>query len=312
MEPSLSLDRVVKSSYALLRKRLGRFVGMSAMLIGAYVLAGLLIGIAFAMPAGTARALVASVVIAVDIVGLVYLTYAYNASVIRIVELDTQGVEPGSITEVYESVKKRIWPLFGMSLFVGAVTVIGFFVFVIPGVFLALIWCVVAPVVVLEGLGFAALDRSQRLAKGSKWGILGLLAVLFCIYMVVYFGFFVVVFLLALIFRAAGGSTAGAIVTWIAQIGGYLVVLPLGALIPAVLYFELRGVEGAQPAAAAVPPVAPAPVAAPTQQFVPPPPAAPAVPAPPADQGAVPPPPPPPAPDAGTVPPPPPPPAPEV
>lgn len=295
MTPSLSLDRVVKNSYALLRKRLGRLVGMSAMLIGAYVLAGFLIGLVFAMPAGTARALAASVLIAVAIVGLTYLTYAYNASIIRIVELEWHGGELGSITEVYESIKKRIWPLFGMSLFVGVVTVVGFFFFVIPGVFLLLIWCVVAPVVVLEGLGFAALDRSQHLAKGSKWGVLGLLAVLFCIYLVVYLVVFLVILVLALIFSAAGGSTAGAVVTWIGQIAGYLVFMPLAAMIPAVLYFELRGIEGGLPPAATPAPISPAPAADPTQSFVPPPPA------PPADSGAVPPPPPPPPPSEPQV-----------
>ncbi len=294
MNPSLSLDRVVKNSYALLRKHLGRFVAMSAMLIGAYVVAGVLIGASFALPAGTARSLIASILIAIAIVGLIYLTYAFNASVIRIVELDTQGSEIGTITEVYESIKKRIWPLFGMSLFVGVVIVVGFFVFVIPGVFLALIWCVVAPVVVIEGHGFSALDRSQHLAKGSKWGVLGLWAVLACIYLLLYVAFFLVVLLLALLFSAAGGSTAGAVVTWIAQVGAYLVLLPVGALIPAVLYFELRGIEGGSPAAGLPPTPAPVPTQPqPVETTAPTPPGPPAPPEP--GGGLVPPPPPPPS-----------------
>jgi hypothetical protein len=291
MTPSLSLDRVVKTSYALLRKRLGRLVAMSALLIAAYVLAVGLIAAMFTLPAGTARDLAASVAIAFGVVGLLYLTYGYNASVIRIVEVEWRGGELGSVSEIFASVKKRIWPLFGMSLFVGVVSLVGFLFFVIPGIFLSLIWCVVSPVVVVEGLGFAALDRSQRLAKGSKWGVLGLLAVIACIFFLLYAVFFIVVMVLAAVFGAAGGGTAGGVVGGIAQIGGYLVLMPLGALIPSVLYFELLGIEGGLPPAAVDPPNEPAPAVAPSEPLVPAPPAPPTP-----EPGAVPPPPPPPEP----------------
>jgi hypothetical protein len=157
--------------------------------------------------------------------------------------------------------------------------------------FLALIWAAVSPIVVFEGLGFAALDRSQRLVKGSKWGLLGLGAVLLCILLVVYFVFFIVVLILGLIFGAAGGSGVGGGVGVIAQFAGYLVLMPVAAIIPAVLYFELRGIEGGLPPVAPAAPVAPAPVTttAPTLSGPPAPPVPPAPPAP----GQVPPPPPP-------------------
>ncbi len=300
MNPSLSIDRVVKNSYALLRKYLKRLVGMSAMLIGIYIVGGTLVVGAFALPAGNARAIVASIVIAVVLVGVIYLTYGYQASVMRIVEIDTTGGELGTISEVFESVKKRIWPLFGMALFVSVVTFIGYLVFVIPGVFLALIWAAVSPIVVFEGLGFSALDRSQRLVKGSKWGLLGLGAVLIAIMLAIYLVFFLVVLILSLIFGAAGGSGVGGAVSAIAQVAGYLILLPIGAIVPAVVYFELRGIEGGLPPAAPAPPVAPAPVTttAPTLPGppAPPEPVVPTPPAPPSDihAGEVPPPPPPP------------------
>jgi len=209
----------------------------------------------------------------------------------RIVEIDSTGGELGTISEVFESIKKRIWPLFGMGMFVTVVTFVGYLFFIIPGVFLALIWAAVSPIVVFEGLGFSALDRSQRLVKGSKWGLLGLGAVLLCILLVVYFVFFIVVLILGLIFGAAGGSGVGGGVGVIAQFAGYLVLMPVAAIIPAVLYFELRGIEGGLPPVAPAAPVAPAPVTttAPTLSGPPAPPVPPAPPAP----GQVPPPPPP-------------------
>jgi len=261
MNPSLSLDRVIKTSYALLRKYLKRLVGMSALLIGAYVVGTALVFGAFALPAGNARAIAASVVIAVVLVGITYLTYGYQASVMRIVEIDSTGGELGTISEVFESIKKRIWPLFGMGLFVTVVTFVGYLVFIIPGVYLALIWAAVGPIVVFEGLGFAALDRSQRLVKGSKWGLLGLVAVLLCIFLAVYLVFFLISLIFGLILGAAGGAGAGGVVSVIAQFAGYLLLMPIAAIIPAVLYFELRGIEGGLTPVAAAAPAAPAPAA---------------------------------------------------
>lgn len=54
----------------------------------------------------------------------------------------------------------------------------GFIFLFVPGIIIALMWCVAAPAMVSEGLGvFASLGRSRSLTKGWRWQIFGLLLV---------------------------------------------------------------------------------------------------------------------------------------
>lgn len=67
-------------------------------------------------------------------------------------------------------------PVFAV-LFVAAVGIVfGFFLLVVPGVMLAIAWCVAAPAKVVERVGvFGALGRSRALTKGSRWRIFWLI-----------------------------------------------------------------------------------------------------------------------------------------
>jgi hypothetical protein len=66
-------------------------------------------------------------------------------------------------------------PVFGIGLVVGICCAFGFLVFIVPGVLLALAWCVAAPAEVVERVGvFAALGRSATLTRNHRGAILGL------------------------------------------------------------------------------------------------------------------------------------------
>ena len=70
-------------------------------------------------------------------------------------------------------------PLIGAGIIFGFGITFGMLLLIVPGVILALMWCVAAPAVVIERNGvFAALRRSSELTKGSRWKILGLFIVL--------------------------------------------------------------------------------------------------------------------------------------
>jgi hypothetical protein len=69
-------------------------------------------------------------------------------------------------------------PLFCISLIVSFCCAFGFLIFIVPGVLLALAWCVAAPVEVVERVGiFAALGRSVVLTRNRRGAILGLAVV---------------------------------------------------------------------------------------------------------------------------------------
>jgi uncharacterized membrane protein len=69
---------------------------------------------------------------------------------------------------------KNIIPLFVIALLTALAIGLGFVLLIIPGIILALLFCVVSPVYVSEGgVGiFGAFTRSRALTKGHRWTLL--------------------------------------------------------------------------------------------------------------------------------------------
>ncbi len=70
---------------------------------------------------------------------------------------------------------RRFVPVVLVSFVLGILFVVGWMLFVIPGIIFALMFCVAVPVVMVEQRGvFASLSRSRELTRGQRWRILGL------------------------------------------------------------------------------------------------------------------------------------------
>lgn len=77
-------------------------------------------------------------------------------------------------------------PLIGVGLIYAIAIGIGWFLLIVPGILVMIIWSVAAPALVVEREGvMASLSRSSELTKGSRWKILGLFLVLLVIYLLV-------------------------------------------------------------------------------------------------------------------------------
>lgn len=64
------------------------------------------------------------------------------------------------------------FPVLITGVMVGLGTLGGFFLLIIPGVIVSIMWMVATPALVIEGLGpMAAIKRSQQLTKGARWPI---------------------------------------------------------------------------------------------------------------------------------------------
>jgi hypothetical protein len=106
---------------------------------------------------------------------------------------------------------------------------LGTLAFVVPGIWLAIRWYVVAQVAVVEGLtGKRALQRSAELVSGRWWNV-------FLLVIVTGLGFG---FLGALLPAIVGGGSAPLYVA--ATIVGQSIALSLTAVAGALLYFDLR------------------------------------------------------------------------
>jgi hypothetical protein len=154
-----------------------------------------------------------------------------------IVEL-VADVQDGRRDATVGQLLRAVTPVFGKLILVGVVAgigiAIGFILIVVPGLILATIWSVAAPVVVLErppGLG--ALGRSRELVRGHGWKAFGVIAVLV-----------IGVGILAAVLELVGDS-AGTDVGLVIRVVVQILTAPLSALAASVLYFELRGASAA-------------------------------------------------------------------
>ena len=134
-------------------------------------------------------------------------------------------------------------PLFALGILAGLGMGLGFILLIVPGVILAVMWIVVAPVLVAERRGiFESFSRSAELTKGHRWAVLGLLA----IYMVL--SWLISAVVAGIVLAAVGLNPGGPPPAYMMIIN--FVVNTLAAVVAAAgtasIYYELRTIkEGA-------------------------------------------------------------------
>jgi hypothetical protein len=168
-----------------------------------------------------------------------------------------RGLEggPASLDECFKAGSKRWLPMLGLMIGSGILIGIGFILLIVPGVLLALRWCVAAPVLVLEGRGIPeSMGRSADLTRDRRWSIF----LLFLIYFGIQFVLQAVLSAVGLGYQVAGmglglGLPFGgighrpAIIILLTPIISVCASLILNA-IATTLYRELRGdKEGGAP-----------------------------------------------------------------
>jgi hypothetical protein len=165
------------------------------------------------------------------------LSILYQGMVVKLVQDIQDGRRDHSITQLLRSVEPVFWPLVGVSILFGLGVALGFALLIIPGLYLLVMWSVVAPVTVLERPGvFAAFGRSRELVRGNGWNVFGVIVIVFVI---------VLIISIAAGLAASGlGSVGRAFVQWAVNSA----VAPATALSASVIYFALRGTYAEQPA----------------------------------------------------------------
>lgn len=140
-----------------------------------------------------------------------------------------------SMSDSVDVAMRSFWMLLAVGLASGLGVGLGTILLIVPGIFLALIWFVVGPVVVAERADFSqAFSRSMRLTENHRWMILGLSLV----YMI---GSGVLMIPVGIIVMMAGGA-GGAVGTVIGAVVQSLISL-VGAAGVAAVYVELRTVK---------------------------------------------------------------------
>jgi hypothetical protein len=157
------------------------------------------------------------------------LSILYQGMVVKLVQDVQDGRRDNSIGDLLRSVEPVFWPLLAVSILFGLGVGLGFVLLIIPGLFLLVIWSVVAPVTVLEHPGvFNAFGRSRALVRGNGWNVFGVILLVFLAV--------VVVSVAAGIATESLGSVGRSLVQWAVNAA----LAPVTALSASVLYFELR------------------------------------------------------------------------
>ena len=103
--------------------------------------------------------------------------------------------QPFTIGDCVRIALGRLGWLFLTSLVAGLIVTLGLILFIVPGVYLALVYSVVAPAVIVERLGVgASLSRSAGLTKDRRLTI---------------FGIFIVVYVIVILIGVIGGAIGG-------------------------------------------------------------------------------------------------------
>jgi hypothetical protein len=170
-------------------------------------------------------------------------TTLFTGMVVELVADVREGRRDANIGQLLRTVTPVLGNLILVAIAAGVGILIGFILLVVPGLYLATMWAVAAPVVVLERPGgLRALGRSRELVKGNGWNVFAVILLL-----VLLVGLFA-----GLIGFAA--ESAGTGVGLVVRVVVGVLTAPISALAAAVLYFELGGSRGAGAAAAGASP----------------------------------------------------------
>ncbi len=166
----------------------------------------------------------------------------YTGVVVEVVNDTRDGELDASMGGLFRQVTPVLLTLVLASILAGIAIGIGLVLCIIPGVILLTLWAVLAPAIVVERRGvFDAMSRSWDLVKPNFWQTLGVIVVFWIVTLVIGG--------LAALLVSGGGTIVAVLVSWIVS----FLLAPLTALASAILFFELRAVEGTEPAPVVAP-----------------------------------------------------------
>jgi len=216
MNTHVAVGPILNRVFDIYKRRAGLLLGMAALVL---IPAGLLDGI-FQAAGGFLGSLG-------SIVQLVA-TAVYAGAVVRVVEAENSGSEPGSIGEIFGSISGRIWPLVWVAFVSSILFVFGLILLIIPGVLLLVWWSVYQPAIVVENRAWDSLASSRALVKGNGWNVFGLALILM-----------VLVLATSAVSLSLGVLIGGAFGIAVVGIVLGIFLIPIDGLVRSVLYFTL-------------------------------------------------------------------------
>lgn len=172
-------------------------------------------------------------VLLASIVGLIA-AFLLQAALVKAVEDVRDGVVDLSLGDTLQAARPAVGRVAVASILAGIAIGVGLLLFILPGLALLTIWCLIVPVLVIEGAGVGeSFGRSRQLVRGFGWQVFGTLVTVFLLLIL---GNIVIDLLLSPLSDAARRILSG-------LISGTLVA-PFLALVVTLGYFRLRSAHG--------------------------------------------------------------------
>ena len=179
-----------------------------------------------------------------------------QAALIKAIEDVRDGRADLSLGETFEAAKPHLGSVIVAGLLAGLGIAIGFVLLIVPGLILLTIWCLIVPVIVLDGKSAGeSFGSSRELVRGYGWNV---------------FGVIVLTALLLIGFQIVLSIVLSPLADWIqgfvSNIVSGTLTAPFIALVLTLLYFRLRAAReqaAAPPPAEEPPPPAEQPPATP-------------------------------------------------
>jgi hypothetical protein len=160
--------------------------------------------------------------------------FLLQAALVKAVEDVRDGRVDMSIGDTVQAARPFVGRVAVASILAGIAIAIGLVLIIVPGLFLLTIWCLIVPVIVLEGTGIgAAFERSRALVKGHGWQVFGTIILVFLLLLVVS----ILISLVLAVLPTALSNFIGGIVS------GTL-ISPYVSLVLTLSYFRLRSAHG--------------------------------------------------------------------
>jgi hypothetical protein len=257
----VTVGGILGEAWRLYTKFFTRFFVIAAIVFLIINLIGALLG--WIVGTGGLAVLVALIAAAISLIG----TFWMQGALVYAVDDVRDGRIDSSINDLFERVRPHLGTLILAGILAGLGIALGLVLLIVPGLILLTWWCLIIPVIALEGKAVGeSFGRSRELVRGHGWTVFAIVIIVLLASAIASGVIQSIFSFLNPFFRYwIGGTIANAIVD------------PFLAVALTLMYFHLR--EGAGTEAAA--PVAPEPAPEPPPARKPfPPPEEPAAPAP--------------------------------
>ena len=169
----MSVGSILGESWRLYTRFFKRFFVIAVIVYLIVNLLNALVATAFGHGAGIA-ALLALITVVVSLVGTFWLQGALVFAVddVRDGKIDT------TVGQVFERVRPFLGTLILAGVLAGIGVAIGLVLLVVPGLILLTWWCLIVPVIVLEGKRVGeSFSRSRELVRGHAWTVFGVVLI---------------------------------------------------------------------------------------------------------------------------------------